>query len=125
MGKNKINGTLKIPMGNKARLKHLQRARNELGKAGVSFDSGYDLIKNVFDWELDYSLKGAELLEGEVLRFDVEAIVDEKLKYILLAEVELVKAGVVFEYGFDDTNHRLWKLDKVSGATSAVLVVRK
>ena len=123
--KNKINGTLKIPMGNKAQLKHLQRARNELGKAGVSFDSGYDLIKNVFDWELDYSLKGAELLEGEVLRFDVEAIVDEKLKYILLAEVELVKAGVAFEYGFDATNHRLWKLDKMSGAVSAVLVVKK
>lgn len=122
MGKNKITGTLKIPMGNKAQLKHLQRARNELGKAGVSFDSGYDLIKNVFDWELDYSLKGAELLEGEVLRFDVEAIVDEKLKYILIAEVELVEAEVIFGYGFDDFNHRLWMLNKLQGAE---LVVRK
>ena len=117
-----INATLKIPLDDVAQSKHLQRARNELGKAGVSFESGYDARENVFEWKLDHSLKGAELLGDKTLRFDVEAIADEELKHILLAEVELVEAGVVFEYGFDDFNHRLWMLNKIQGAE---LVIRK
>jgi len=118
--KNEINATLKIPVHSEEQLKHIQKAEELLLNAHVGFHTY--LLHSIEYWEWDFSLKGAELLGDKTLRFDVEAIADEELKYILLAEVELVKAGVVFKYGFDDFNHRLWMLNKIQGAE---LVVRK
>lgn len=61
--KKKIfNATLKIPITSDDQLKHIQKARSELLKAGISFDSGCDLQKGIIDWELDWSLEGAELI---------------------------------------------------------------
>ena len=119
--KNEINGTLKIPVHSEGQLKHIHNAEEELLNAGVEFDTGYDLVNDINDWELDWSLKGAELLGGKTLRFDAEAT-DEGMKSILLAEGELVNAGVIFKYGFDDFNHRLWMLDEVQGVE---LVIKK
>lgn len=119
--KNEINATLKIPVHSEEQLKHIHNAQEELLIAGVEFDTGYDLVNNVNDWGLDWSLKGAELLEEKILRFDAEAT-DDEMKPILLAELELLNAGLVFKYGFDDFNHRLWMLDEIQGAE---LVVRK
>ena len=116
-----MHATLRIPIRSEKQLKHVQEAQEKLLDAWVEFASGYDLREGVEEWEFDISLKGAELLEDSTLRFDAEAI-DEEMKHILLAEVELVEAGVVFEYGFDDFNHRLWRLGKLQGAE---LMVRK
>jgi len=46
--------------------KHIFNAQDELGKADIAFDSGFDvsdgkIISRV--WELDYSLKGARVVE--------------------------------------------------------------
>ena len=45
----------------KKQLKHLFNVERELGKAGVSFDTGYNVNEKIRDWEFDYSLKGAEV----------------------------------------------------------------
>ena len=42
-------------------MKHLNKAENELLKAGVSFDTGYDFQTKTRDWEFDWSLKGARV----------------------------------------------------------------
>ena len=78
-------------------------------------------MNNIRDWELDWSLKGAKLLEDRTLQFDTN-INGKEMKHILYAEAELVIAKVFFGYDFDDFNHRLWRLDKLQGA---VLVIRK
>lgn len=41
-------------------LEHIFKARDELGKAGVIFDTGHDLVNNIHNWEFDWSLKGAK-----------------------------------------------------------------
>lgn len=48
-------------------LKHLFKAENQLLKAGISFDTGYDFQEKCRDWEFDWSLEGAtvEIKEGE------------------------------------------------------------
>lgn len=117
--KNEINATLKIPVHSEEQLKRIHNAQEGLLIAGVEFDTGYDVVNNINDWELDWSLKGAELLEDKTLRFGAEAT-DDEMKPILLAELELLNAGVIFKYGFDDFNHRLWMLDKMQGAELAV-----
>lgn len=38
---------------------HLFSAEKELGKAGVTFDAGFNFITDTRDWEFDWSLKGA------------------------------------------------------------------
>ena len=46
-------------------LEHIYRAEDELAKAGVSFDVGKDFEDDKVlsrDWELDWSLKGAEIV---------------------------------------------------------------
>ena len=59
--KEKPDGKLKIPIYNDAQLEHIQNAMLSLSKAGITFDSGYDMRTNTFEWELDWSLEGAEL----------------------------------------------------------------
>ena len=118
---NEINGTLKIPVHGEEQLKHIHNAEEELLNAGVEFDTGYDLVNGINDWGLDWSLKWAELLDDKTLRFDAGAT-DDEMKHILFAEGELVRAEVIFKYGFDDFNHRLWMLGELQGAE---LVIRK
>jgi len=48
-------------------LKHIYKAEDELGKAGVTFDVGKDFDEGKIlsrDWELDWSLKGARIVEA-------------------------------------------------------------
>lgn len=48
----------------KEQLKHIYRAEDELAEAGVSFDVGKSFEDDKVlsrDWELDWSLKGAEI----------------------------------------------------------------
>jgi len=57
---------LVFPNPTKEQLKHIYRAEDELLKAGVSFDVGksFDEEKVLSrDWELDWSLHGAEVIE--------------------------------------------------------------
>ena len=61
MEKEKPDGKLKILIHNDAQLEHIQDAMLSLFKAGVTFDNGYDFRTKTFEWELDYSLDGAEL----------------------------------------------------------------
>lgn len=44
----------------KDQLEHIYKARNELGKAGITFDSNYNVEDNIYNWEFDWSLKGAK-----------------------------------------------------------------
>ena len=112
--------TLKIPILSEEQLKHLQKARSELTKAGVTFDSGYDLRENIFDWELDWSLENAELLENKTLQFNVYTT--KKVKYIMNAEDELKQAEVYFDSRLDDKDRIIWELDELQGAE---LVIRR
>jgi len=115
-----MNTTLKIPILSEEQLKHLQKARNELLRAGVSFDSGYDLREDIFDWKLDWSLENAKILENKVLQFNVCTI--KKAKHIMNAEDELRQAQVYFDSRLDDKDRIVWELSKLHGAK---LVVRK
>ena len=45
----------------KEQMKHLHKAEEELGKAGIAFDTGYDFEEKRRDWEWDWSLKGAQV----------------------------------------------------------------
>ena len=59
-----MNPALIIPVKSKKQLRHLFSAESELGKAGVTFDTGSGIQdKRVFyrQWELDWSLKGAKI----------------------------------------------------------------
>lgn len=50
---------LKVP---KNKIKHIYKAMDELNKVGVTFDTGGTLSDPVnYDWELDWSLKGAKV----------------------------------------------------------------
>lgn len=52
-------------------LKHIYKAEDELSKAGVDFDVGHNLENGQIitrDWELDWSLKGAEIIESESVK---------------------------------------------------------
>ena len=115
-----MNATLKIPILSEEQLEHLQKARSELSKAGVTFDSGYDLVENIFDWELDWSLENAELLLNKTLYFNVYSI--NKVKYIMNAEDELKQAEVFFDSRLNDKDRIVWELDKLQGAE---LIIRK
>lgn len=42
--------------------KHLYKAQRQLLKAGVSFDTGYDVCEKKRVWEFDWSLKGANVV---------------------------------------------------------------
>jgi len=49
-------------------LKHIYRAEDELSTAGVTFDVGKSLDEGKIlsrDWELDWSLEGAEIKEHQ------------------------------------------------------------
>ena len=60
--------TLKFKVESKEQLNYLFKAEGYLHKAGVEFDTGYDTVNGVRDWELDWSLKGAELIhEGKII----------------------------------------------------------
>lgn len=50
----------KVP---KDKMEHIYAAINELGKAGITFDTGGTMTDPVnYDWEFDWSLKGATVL---------------------------------------------------------------
>ena len=57
-----MKAVLKIPCEGK-KLDAVLIAEKKLREAGVSFDTGYDLVNKVRDWELDESMEGAELVE--------------------------------------------------------------
>ena len=49
----------------KEQLEHIYKAEEELSRAGVSFDVGKSFDEDKVltrDWELDWSLKGAEIM---------------------------------------------------------------
>ena len=118
-----MEAKLKIPIISEEQLKHLQKARSELTKAGVIFDSGYDLIENIFDWELDWSLEGAKVIVRQELVFD--SIKERTNNHIRNAENELAEAGVFFisENGSED--RIVWKLDELHGAELKIRKPRK
>lgn len=44
------------------KIQHIYNAANELGKAGITFDTGGTPTNPVsYDWEFDWSLKGARV----------------------------------------------------------------
>jgi len=52
-------------------LKHIYNAEEELLKAGVTFDIGSDLDNGEIisrDWELDWSLQGARIVEAHPVK---------------------------------------------------------
>lgn len=55
------NPSLNIPIHSKEQLQHVYNAQDELGKAGVTFDTSYAIEEEIREWQLDWSLKGAEL----------------------------------------------------------------
>ena len=60
----KPNVRLIFPIKSEEQLKHIWKAEEELTKAGITFDSGSDLKDGKVitrDWELDWSLEGAEV----------------------------------------------------------------
>jgi hypothetical protein len=60
--------TLRFTSLTKEKLQHIFKAENELSKAGVTFDTGSDIEdgrKISREWELDWSLSGAELVIRE------------------------------------------------------------
>lgn len=60
--------TLKFKIISEGQLDHIYEAIKELGKAGVDFDTGYLTQEGIYEWSLDWSLKGAELIhEGKVI----------------------------------------------------------
>ena len=118
-----MEATLKIPIITEERLKHLQKARSELTKAGVIFDSGYDLRENILDWELDWSLEGAKLTDKKELFFNSRKI--KTSKYIMNAEDELRQAKVFFDSTLDSEYRIVWKLDELQGAKLKIRKPRK
>ena len=115
-----MEATLKIPILSETQLKHVQKAMSELFKADVTFDTGYDLVNNIRDWELDWSLENAKLLENKTLHFNVYT--DKKIKYIMNAEDELKQAEVFFDSRLDNEDRVVWELNELHGAE---LVIRK
>lgn len=59
--REKNNCQLKIPIKSRGGLDQVWAAEAELGKLGVSFDVGMDMVDSIRDWELDYSLDGGIL----------------------------------------------------------------
>ena len=109
-----MKATLKLPILSEKQLKYLQEARSELTKAGVTFDTGYDLKEGIFDWELDWSLEGAELTDKKELIFDSEI---GTIKYIKNAEKKLKQGQIYFNTGFSDIKEKVvWDLSEIRGA---------
>lgn len=104
-------------------LKHLQKARSELTKAGVIFDSGYDLRENIFDWELDWSLEGAELTDKKELVFNSHSL--KRNMHIIDSRAELERAKVYFDSTVDSEYRIVWKLDELQGAELKIRKPRK
>lgn len=50
---------IEFPNMDKEKIKHLLKAEKELAKAGITFDTGYDLEEHRRDWEFDWSLSNA------------------------------------------------------------------
>ena len=115
-----MDATLKIPILTDTRLKHLKKAQSELTKAGVTFDSGYDLEEDIIDWELDWSLKNAKVIIRPELVFDSQKV--KTREHIMNAENELAEAGVYFISDSGYIDRIIWKLDELDGAE---LVIRK
>ena len=115
-----MDATLKISILSEEQLKHLQKAEKELLKAGVSFDTGYDLVNHVRDWELDWSLEGAILTNKKELIFNSQKIGTGK--HIMNADDELRQADVYLDSRLDSEDRIIWEFDKLYGAK---LVIRK
>ena len=104
---------LKLPIQTEKQLKYLQEARSELIQAGVAFDTGYDLKEGIFEWELDWSLKGAELTDESELIFDSEV----GTKYIKNAEKKLKQGQIYFNTEFSENKDKIvWDLSEIRGA---------
>jgi hypothetical protein len=54
--------TIQFDVASEDQREHIMNARGELSKAGVIFDSGYDLRENRIEWEFDESLIGAKVI---------------------------------------------------------------
>ena len=65
--------TLRIKIKNKEHLNKIFNIEKLLHEAGIQFDTGYDLVNKIRDWELDWSLKGAKLAH-------VEEMTEQRLK---------------------------------------------
>lgn len=115
-----MNATLKIPILSEEQLKHIRKAEKELLELDIYFDTGYDLVKNIRDWELDWSLEGAKLTDRMELVFDSQNI--KTSKYIMNAEDELRQAEVYFDSRFNIEDRIVWELNELQGAE---LVIRK
>ena len=103
---------LKLPILSENQLKYLQEARSELTNAGITFNTGYDLKEGIFEWELDWSLKGAELTDENELIFDSEV----GIKYIKNAEKKLKQGQIYFNTGFSDIKDKIvWDLSEIRG----------
>lgn len=66
--KNLYGITLRIPVKNDDQWQHIQNAEDELAKAGVWFDTSYDLQCGIREWQMDWSLSGADLKYSTVIR---------------------------------------------------------
>lgn len=53
--------TLIIPIRSEEQRNKIFEAEKKLSEAGITFDTGFDMIKNERHWELDWSLSGAEI----------------------------------------------------------------
>ena len=115
-----MNATLKTPVLTDTRLKHLKKARSELTKAGVTFNSGYDMKEDIIEWDLGWSLKNAKIIIRPELVFDSQKV--KTREHIMNAENELAEAGVYFTSDSGYIDRIVWKLDELDGAE---LVIRK
>jgi len=52
---------IQIPVKTREQLIHIFRAEDELRLAGINFDSGYDFLNKIREWEFDV-VKGAKVL---------------------------------------------------------------
>lgn len=53
--------TLVVKCKDKNILKELRKAEKHLHNAGITFDTGYNVIDAIREWSLDWSLEGAKL----------------------------------------------------------------
>lgn len=50
---SEVNVRISFPNVSKGQMEHITNAEKELGKAGIVFDTGFDLKENRRDWEFD------------------------------------------------------------------------
>jgi len=73
----------------KKQMEHLHKAEQELLKAGVSFDTGYDFCAKQRDWEFDWALHGAQV----VVKKPTKTAKEEHFKAVMRVKNDLEKHG--------------------------------